>query len=130
MVMRASTLILAWAVSGLAWAANKADSQVILHSGTDAALHIDHGKAATPVTVQPFSYVSYYIDLPSNIASMTVTTAGATGEADLLIRQGIPHTANNLQDLLAQSSHLANTAGGNESIAITRSSTRAITPGR
>lgn len=129
--MRVVTFISALMMCGLVSAAGSG-SQLLppLMAGEHSALSIDLGKAATPVTVQASSYVSYYLDLPSNISSATVTTTGATGEADLLIRQGIPHTAGNLPDLLAQSSHYSNAPGGNEAITITRGSARPLTPGR
>lgn len=128
--MRALTFVVAMAFSSVVLSATLRDAPEIRPDSATFALSMNLDKAATPVTVQPSSYLSYYIDLPSNIASMTVSTTGATGEADLLIRQGIPHTANNLPDLISQSSHVATSVGGNELITITRSSARAITPGR
>jgi serine protease len=128
--MRALAFVVAMAFSSIVWSATLRGAPEIRQDSATPALSMPLSKAATPVTVQPSSYLSYYIDLPSNIASMTVSTTGATGEADLLIRQGIPHTANNLPDLISQSSHVATTVGGNELITITRSSARAITPGR
>lgn len=82
------------------------------------------------VDVEPQSYLSYYIDLPSHVDSLSVSTTGNSGDIDLFVRPGIEHRANSYNDLVAQSTATSTGPSSNESIRLSRSGTPALTPGR
>lgn len=82
------------------------------------------------VEVEPQSYLSYYIDLPSHVDSLSVSTTGNSGDIDLFVRPGIEHRANSYNDLVAQSTATSTGPSSNESIRLSRSGTPALTPGR
>ncbi|PIV32844.1 MAG: hypothetical protein COS34_11185, partial [Lysobacterales bacterium CG02_land_8_20_14_3_00_62_12] len=104
---------------------------IIASSQPATELTLDQSKAAIAVTLPAHTYSSFYIDLPSNVATLTVRTFGASGDVDLLIRQGIQHTATTVQGLIDQSAYVANSNNGNEQIVISRaSSPQPLTPGR
>ena len=87
-------------------------------------------KAAIQVTLQPNSYSSYFVDLPSNVATLTVTTAAPSGEVDLFVKPGVPHRGTSLGTLQTESAYFAQTAGPNERVTASRSSSPALKPGR
>lgn len=82
------------------------------------------------VEIEPQSYLSYYIDLPSHVDSLSVSTTGNSGDIDLFVRPGIEHRASSYNDLVAQSTATSTGPSSNESIRLSRSGTPALTPGR
>lgn len=88
------------------------------------------GRPKLAVDVDPQRYLSYYIDLPSHVDSLSVSTTGNSGDIDLFVRPGIEHRANSYNDLVAQSTATSVGPSSNESIRLSRSGTPALTPGR
>lgn len=82
-------------------------------------LHTDQAKTA--VTVEPNSYVSYYIDLPSNVASFTTRTTGS-GNVDLFVRPAYPHDATSQQGLIDQSAGFSAGPSADETVVLQRAS--------
>lgn len=93
-------------------------------------LPLSQGKAALPVSVDAGTIGSYFIDLPSNVSTLTVRTLSASGNVDLLLRRGIQHSATTVAGVIAQSAAVATTASGNEQVTLTRNSPNPLTPGR
>lgn len=87
-------------------------------------------KAQIVVTLQPFNYAPYYIDLPSNVSTLRVATLNATGDSSLYVKQGTPHQGTTWEALVSESAYVAITASPNEQITATRGSSPGITPGR
>lgn len=87
-------------------------------------------KATIAVTINASSYQSFFFDLPSNVARLDVSTRQASANVDLLLRQGVPHSANSLQALLAESVRSATNPGGDEQLSLTTTDNPALTPGR
>src|SRR5690606_25923271 len=70
----------------------------------------------------------YYIDLPSNVATLSVSTSGSGGDADLFVRQGIPHTGSSIQQLVAESIGTSAHGGNLEMLTVGRND--GLEPGR
>lgn len=94
------------------------------------ALAVDANKAVQAEQVDPQSYRSYYIDLPSNVATLTASASAGGADVDLLVRQGIPHDATSMQGLIDQSAYVSVGQNSTETIVASRSSTPPLKPGR
>jgi serine protease len=91
---------------------------------------ITQAQQKLPAELAPQTYLSYYIDLPSNVETLTVTTAGGSGNVDLFLRSGIEHRADSYEQLVAQSVATSTTPGNSESISLRRGASSPLTPGR
>jgi serine protease len=85
--------------------------------------------AKVAVTVDPGTYRSVFIDLPSNVDRYTTRLAGP-GNADLYVRRGVPHGADSVAGLAAQSVAVSAGPTSAETVTLARGGATGARPGR
>jgi serine protease len=116
------------ALLGMCWVGLAQAKEPLRVPPSGAVAEAKAGPAKTQVTLDPLSAQRFFIDLPSNVAQLTVRTAGSSGDVDIFLRPGVPHSSGNFQGLVDESTASSTAAGSNEQVMIGRAD--GLTPGR
>jgi serine protease len=84
----------------------------------------------TTVSLAAGQSSSFFIDLPSNISSLTARTTGTGGDIDLFVKQGVPHVGTSFAALVAESAGSSTGNDSNEVVTLQRGGSPGLTPGR